>query len=332
MKKITVSQFGGPEMLELVDVPAPKPGAEDVLVKAHAIGVGWPDVYVRTGTYPWMHLFSMPLTPGVEMSGTVAAVGSAVTQLRPGQPVYVTSGLLGMAGSCYTEALVAPQDSIIALPQNLSLEAAANLSYYALALQMLRRCGQGRDIRWVLVSGASGGLGTALVQVAKAIGHRVIATVGQEHKRSHSLAMGADHVLNYREDDLRAAISDFTQGAGVDLWLESYVGPQLADVLDHIAPWGMILLYNATGGHPSGSFFDVWRKHMAKCISIQYFSVHVWERDRSYIRTMIEEAAGLMASGALTPPPGTFYAMEDVAEAHRLLESGRHVGRIFLRP
>lgn len=332
MRKIAISHFGGPEVLELVDVPVPTLGPEDVLVKAHAIGVGWPDVYVRTGTYPWQHLFPMPATPGVEMSGTVAAVGSAVDRFQVGQPVYVSSGLLGMAGGCYAEARVVPQDRVVPLPPGLPLDAAANLSYYALALAMLTESGRGQNIRWVLVSGASGGMGSALVQVAKAAGHRVIATVGQERKREHSLTMGADQVLNYRDDDLGSRISAATEGAGVDFWLEAYAGPKLADALDSMAPWGKLVLYNAIGGHPPGSFFDAWRRHIERCISIQYFSSHVWEHDRATVMRYGMQAMALLLSGKLRPPPGTCFPLAQASEAHRVLESGEHVGRIFLRP
>jgi NADPH2:quinone reductase len=327
-----ITRFGGPEVLELVELPTPALGPEDVLVKAHAIGVGWSDVYVRTGTYPWQHLFPMPATPGVEMSGTVAAVGSAVDRFEVGQPVCVSSGMLGMAGGCYTDARVVPQDRLIPVPPGLSLEAAANLSYYALAVAMLSECGRGQNIRYVLVSGASGGMGTALVQVAGAAGHHVVATVGQERKREHSLAMGADQVLNYRSDDLKAGIAAATAGSGVDLWFEAYAGPKLADVLESMAPWGKLVLYNAMGGHPPASFFDAWRQHMERCVSIQYFSSHVWEHDRASLMRFGLQAIELMLSGKVTPPPGTFFPMAHAAEAHRLLESGQHVGRIFLRP
>lgn len=197
---------------------------------------------------------------------------------------------------------------------------------------MLSECGRGQNIRWVLVSGASGGMGTALVQMAKAAGHRVIATVGQERKPEHSLAMGADQVFNYREDDLKAGIAAATEGTGIDVWFEAYAGPKLADVLGSMASWGKLVLYNAGGGHPPGPFFDAWRQHMERCVSIQYFSSHVWEHDRATLMRFGLQTIELILAGKVTPPPGTFFALADAAEAHRLLESGQHVGRIFLRP
>lgn len=332
MKKIAIARFGGPEVLELVEVPTPVPGPHDVLVAAHSIGVGWPDVYIRTGTYPWQHLFPMPATPGVEMSGTVAAVGAQVTRFRVGQPVYVSSGLLGMTGACYTQARLVPQDRLVPLPPELPLDVAAHLAYYQIALALLNECARGQSVSTVLVSGASGGLGTALVQVAKAQGHQVIATVGHDDKMPHSVAMGADCVLNHRESDLRAGIDAFTSGRGVDLWLEAHAGPRLADVLSHMAPWGKLVLYNAVGGHPPAGFFDAWRQHMQKCISIQYFSMHVWEHDLPGRMALVERAIELLASGRVRPPAGRHFPLAQASEAHRLLESGRHTGRIFLRP
>lgn len=332
MKKIVIPRFGGPEVLELVDVPTPKLKPDDVLVQAHTIGVGWPDVLVRTGTYPWMHLFPMPATPGIEMTGTVAAVGSEVTRFAIGQPAYVSSGMLGLTGACYAEARVVPQDRLIPLPKTLSLVTAANIGYYLLGGVLLTECARGQDVKRVMISGASGGVGTALVQLAKAAGHSVIATVGQESKRAHTLAMGADYVLNYREESLRQRVKDVTGGAGVDLWLEAYAGPRLAEALYCMAPWGKIVLYNAVGGHPTGSFFDDWRANMGKCISIEYFSMHVWEDDIDARRRQIERTIEVLASGKVKPPPGTFFPLAQAAQAHRLLESGRNIGRIFLQP
>lgn len=332
MKKVLIHRFGGPEVLEIAEVPVPVPGPRDVLVRAHTIAVGWPDVLVRTGTYPWQHLFPMPATPGIEMSGSVAAVGPAVTRFKVGDPVYVSSGMLGLSGACYTEERAVPQDRLVPVPAGMSLDVAGHIGYYLIADALLTECARGLQVEWVLVSGASGGLGTAIVQLAKAAGHRVIATVGQESKRAHSVAMGADHVLNHREDDLKSRIASITGGHGIDLWLEAYAGPRLAEALYSMAPWGRMVLYNATGGHPPASFFDEWRKNLEKCISILYFSTHVWERDIPARLALINRTIDILASGKVKPPAGTVFPLADAAAAHRLLESGTNVGRIFLRP
>lgn len=332
MYKITIPEFGGPDVLQYTQAPTPVPGPTDVVVRSHAIGVGWPDVYVRTGTYPWQHLFPLPATPGIEMSGTVAAVGAEVREFRIGQPVYVSSRLLGFRGGCYAEQMKLPAASLVALPEGISLDAAAGLAYYQLAVALLQECARGQPVEWVLVSGAGGGVGTALVQVAKACGYRVIATVGSDDKRAHALAMGADAVFNYRSDDLRASIAQATDGHGIDLWLESYAGPGLADALAPMARWGKLVLYNAVGGHPPASFFDTWRSHISKSLSLQYFSMHVYEDDHVALRALLDRAIALIVSGRVQPPPGTYFALADAAQAHRRLESGTHRGRIFLRP
>lgn len=331
MRKIQISRFGGPEVLSFVEVPLPQPGPGDVLVSSHSIGVGWPDVYVRSGTYPWQHLFPLPATPGIEMAGNVAAVGSAVTQFNVGQPVYVSSRLLGFRGGCYTEAMLVPAESVVALPSDLPLDVAAGLAYYQLAVALLQECAQGHEIDWVVVSGASGGVGTALVQTAKACGYRVIATVGHEDKRPHALASGADHVLNYRQDDLKASLASITEGRGVDFWLESFVGMDMGQVMEHMALWGKVVFYNAVGGHPAPSFFDDWRRNMRKCVSVQYFSMHVYEDNHDALRDLLARAIGLMRSGAIRPLAPTVFPLAEATEAHCLLESGRSRGRIMLR-
>lgn len=332
IKKISIPKFGGPEVLELVEVPTPKLNDKDVLVKASVIGVGWPDVYVRTGTYPWQHLFPLPATPGIEMSGTVAAIGSGVKKFKVGQPVYVSSRLLGFRGGCYSEAMAVPEDSLFALPDNLSMEIAAGLAYYQLAIALLQECTRGLRGDWVVIHGASGGVGTALVQTAKACGYHVIATVGHDSKRVHASAAGADAVFNYRSEDIKAKIAQVTGGHGVNFWFESYAGPTMGDVFDHMALWGKIVLYNAIGGHPPATFFDDWRRQIRKSVSLQYFSMHVYEDDHGGLRNLFERAIQFILAGKINPMPGTIFSLSDAAKAHRLLESGSNTGRIFLRP
>lgn len=309
MQKIAVSRFGGPEVLELVDAPMPEPGPTEVLVQAHTVGVGWPDIYVRTGTYPWQHLFPMPVTPGIEMSGTVRSIGSAVTKFKQGQPVYVSSGMLGMTGACYAEARVVPEERLIPLPENLSLEVCVNIGYYLIADIFFHECIAGRKVQNVLVSGASGGIGTATVQLAKTHGFQVIATVGTEAKRAHSLEMGAGHVINYREEDLAARVADITNGQGVDLALDGWAGPAFGRLLHCMAPWGLVILYNSLGGYPPSTMFEDWRSNMGKCISVMYFSMHMWEKDLDARRRFIHRTIDALASGKVRPPPGTLFPL-----------------------
>ena len=331
-RKIQLSGFGGPEVLEVAEFAVPALGPRDVLVRSQAIGVGWPDVYVRTGTYPWQHLFPLPATPGIEMSGRVAAVGAEVADLQAGQPVYVSSRLMGFRGGCYADAMVVPRDVLVELPGNMDLDVAAGLAYYQLAVALLKAAGATGPAGWAMVSGAGGGVGTALVQTAKALGYRVLASVGHDGKRAHVASAGADAVINYRADNMAEAVLEITGGRGVDLWLESFAGPDFGQVFRSMAPWGKVMLYNAVGGHPAPGFFDDWRAAMGKCVSVQYFSMHVYEEDAQAMRGLLQDAIGLIVDGAVTPPAGTFFKLEEAAQAHRLLESGGHRGRIFLRP
>ena len=175
-------------------------------------------------------------------------------------------------------------------------------------------------------------MGTALVQVAKALGHTVIATVGNEQKRRHVEALGADHVLSYWTDDLKAAVTDITAGRGVDLWLDGYGGSRLGEALDCMSRWGTLVLYNALGGHPPVTFFDVWRTNMSKSISVQYFSIHVFEDDRAGLLRLLDRAISLIRTRAVKPPKSTTFSLAEASSAHRLLESGLNCGRIFLKP
>ena len=167
---------GDPSVLDYVEVPTPQPKAGEVLVKADTIGVSRPELLVRRGVYPWMP--PLPVIPGIEMAGTVAELGAGASRFAVGQKVYVTARELPVRAGCYAEYIAVPERALFALPADADLEAAACLSNYQVAWHLLHTATRGAPGRSVLIGSASGGLGSAAVQLAKLAGMTAIALVG----------------------------------------------------------------------------------------------------------------------------------------------------------
>ena len=212
MKAIQIVQTGGPEVLKYVELPTPRPGPDEVLVKAHAIGVCMPETLVRKGTYRWMP--PLPVIPGIEMSGTVVEVGSRARALRVGQPVFVSAREFRERAGCYAEFLAAEERSVYALPEGIDLDQAAGLSNYQVAWHLLNSALKGFQYESVLVLAAAGGVGTALVQLAKAAGKRVIGVVSSEERGAFARAQGADAVIDRKRGDIVDQVKQSTAEIG----------------------------------------------------------------------------------------------------------------------
>jgi len=189
MKAIVMERPGGPEVLRYVDVPMPEPAPGQVLVRAHAIGVGMPEVLVRRGQYGWMP--PLPAIPGIEMSGVVAKVGAGDDVCRRAA-VSSRRGELKVRGGCYAEYIAAEAEALYPLPEGIDLDAAAALSNYQVAWHLLHSAPNGMRYESFLATAAAGGVGSALVQLGKLDAKRVIGVVDSDERVTFVLALGAD--------------------------------------------------------------------------------------------------------------------------------------------
>ena len=196
MKTVIIRKTGGPEVLELIDAPDPVAGPGEVVVRSHAMGVGWPDILIRKGVYDWMP--PLPASPGSELSGHIESLGANESGLKPGQPVLVSARNLPTRGGCYTERIAVPAEALYRLPDNTDLDEAACLGNFQVAWAILFETTRGFDPRSVLIMGAAGGVGSAAVQLAKHAGMRVIGTVSSAEKAEFARRQGADEVIDYR--------------------------------------------------------------------------------------------------------------------------------------
>ena len=331
MKAIQVQVPGGPESLLLVDLPDPLPGPGQVRVKAHAIGVGRPDVLIRQGTYKWMP--PLPAIPGAELAGVVDAIGEGVTQWQLGDRVLVSARELTQRGGCYAEAIVVPQDAPYRLPPTVAFEDAVSLPNLQLALALMRVAGPShRPQPHVLITGASGGVAGMLAQVAK---HRGFATIGTSRtpdKSQSALSQGFDHVVCTGRDDLKARIQTITQGRGVDLVFDHLGAQSLIDGLHSLAPLGTVVSYNIVQGMPTQDVFQVLRNFLGKSLAVRCFSMHTFDEDPQARRALMQEAMALMAQGHVKAPEHRIFKLSEVRQTHELLDQGMVSGKLVMQP
>lgn len=330
MRKIVVRKPGGFDAMELVNEPDPHAGPGEVRIRTHAMAVGWPDVLIRTGVYKWMP--PLPVTLGNELTGIIDEVGPGVEGLAAGQPVYLGSRELNFQSGCYADVKVAPARAVLPLPAGVDLAQAAGLGYFSLAWALVHETTRGFKPKSALVIGAAGGVGSALVQIAKQAGMSVIGTVSSEEKASFARSLGADDVINYRNELVAERVKRITGGRGVDLILDPIVGPEFSQHFTMLAPWGTVVVYNATGGPPKPEWFQDWRATAGGCTGLRYFSMHVYEDDPEGRRRIIQEPLELLSAGKIRTPVYAEFPMADVAKAHETLESGKPLGKILLRP
>ena len=200
MKAILLRHPGEPSALEYVEMPTPRPGVGEVLVKADTIGVSMPEVLVRRGTYAWMP--PLPAIPGIELSGTVVEQGCGITKPEVGSPVFVSARDLPVRAGCYAEYIAVPAAAAHLLPPGCELEAAACLSNYQVAYHLLHSAARGASAECVVVHTAAGGVGSAAVQLALIDGMKVIGVAGSDAKIRAVIGLGAKDAINYRTEDL----------------------------------------------------------------------------------------------------------------------------------
>jgi len=331
MKVIQMQKPGGPEVLEVVEKPLPEPAAGEARVRAQAIGISSADMLVRKGVYNWMP--PLPATPGNEMAGTVDALGRDATGVRIGQRVLVSSRELPFRGGCYAQAICVPAEAVFPLPEAIAPNDAVSLPNYQLAGALLYESGV-RKPHSIAAYGASGGVGTALLQLAKCDGISGIGIVSTEEKRAFARQAGIVNLLIRGKDNLRERVLALTDGRGVDV-VYAMGGPtaQFVGNLDLLAPLGTLVSFGFLGGPmPDLDLLAELRKRQGKCLGVRCYSIHTLDHDRPLRRALMGRAIELMAAGRLRPPAPTLLPLSEAARAHELMEAGRTVGKIVLVP
>jgi NADPH2:quinone reductase len=320
MKAIVVREFGGPEVLGLEETSTPRAGTGQVLVRIHAAGVNPYDTYMRNGTYAIKP--PLPYTPGSDGAGVVEAVGEGVKDIKPGDRVYVANTLTG----AYAEYALALESQVHPLPAKITYAQGAGVWVpYGTAYHALYQCTRARAGETVLIHGASGGVGIAAVQMARATGLIVLGTASTEKGRELVKREGADQVFDHTNPDYREQILKATGGRGVDLVLEMLANVNLGHDLKLLAFHGRVVVIGSRG--------DVTitpRDLMMRRGSIHAFTLWgITEAEENELHAGL--IAGL-ANGTLRPIVGKELPLAEAARAHKeVLEPGAF-GKIVLVP
>ena len=319
MKAIRVHEFGGPEKLKLEQVADLKPGASQVLVKIKAVGVNPVETYIRTGTYAVKP--NLPYTPGADGAGEIAAVGEGVTRFKPGDRVYTVGSLSGT----YAEQALCTEAQVHPLPKNVSFTQGAAMGVpYGTAYRALFHKAEIRPGEWLLVQGATGGVGTAAVQLARARGVRIIGTGGTEEGRKLVQKEGAHHVLDHHASDVPEQVAKITGGKGVDVILEMLANKNLAKDLPMLAKFGRVVSVGNRGTIEINPRDIMGRD--ASIIGMTMFNV-----SPEHLASIHAALVAGLENGTLRPIVGQEIPLAEAARAHEevMKPSGAH-GKIVL--
>ena len=322
MKAIQVTRVGTPEVLTLVEVPVPDPKPNEALLQIKAAGVNFIDVYFREGRYP----APLPFINGQEAAGIVVAVGPDVTTLRLGDRVSYT-GLLGS----YAEYAAVPADRLVKIPAELDFEQAAAAMLQGMTAHYLSHSTFPiKTGETALIHAAAGGVGLLLVQMAKRLGARVIATAGSEEKAQLARGAGADEVIIYSEQDFETETKRLTGDQGVHVVYDGVGKDTFARDLNVLRPRGYLVLFGgASGAVPPFDLLEL-TKHGSLFVTrptLQDYAAH-----REELEQRSNEVLQMIVRGDLKLRIYKKYPLEDVRQAHHDLEGRKTTGKLLLIP
>lgn len=321
MRAVQIQAHGGPEALELVELPDPSPGPGEILIRQEAVGLNFIDTYYRTGLYP----ARLPVTLGVEGAGVVEAIGEGVDRFKVGDRAGYAMGF-----GAYTDLRTYPANRAVKLPEGVSSRlAAASLLKGMTAEFLLRRCYPVKTGDAILVHAAAGGVGMILSQWGRALGARVIGTVGSEEKAQVARAHGCHEVILYRQEDVAGRVRELTMGEGVRVAYDGVGADTFAASMASLGRRGVLITYGNASG-PAPAF---------QPLKLMKGSLYVTRPTLAdYIATteeLDESAAALfevLQSGAVKVEVGQEFALADARKAHEALEGRATVGSTLLIP
>ena len=326
MKAVEISSFGPPDVLRLVDRPAPVAGAGEVCIRVAASGINRPDVLQRAGHYPAPAGASD--LPGLEVAGTIVDGDAAAMQAAGFQLGDRVCALV--AGGGYAELCVAPVGQCLPVPQGLTDIEAASLpeTFFTVWSNVFDR-GRLQAGETLLVQGGTSGIGVTAIQLAKALGATVIATAGSDAKCAACLALGADHAINYKTQDFQTEALRLTDGRGVDVVLDMVAGGYVAKEVQCLAEDGRLVIIAVQGGVQSEINAGlVLRKRLT--ITGSTLRPRPMAFKQAIAEACLQRVWPLLEAGKIKPVVHSVFAAADAAKAHALMETNQHVGKIVL--
>ena len=322
MKAIQVQKSGGPEALTLVDIPVPEPKPNEVVVKVSAAGINFVDVYFREGRYP----AALPFVSGQEASGIVSEVGAEVKSFKPGDRVAYT-GIMG----AYAEYAAVPADRLVRVPEGIThQQAAAAMLQGMTAHYLVYDTYPLKKGETALIHAAAGGVGLLLVQMAKNIGARVLATTGTEDKAKLAREAGADEVIVYSQQDFEAETKRLTGGKGVDVIYDGVGKTTFDKDLNILRPRGYLVLFGAASGAVPP--FDLVKLSQKGSLYVTRPSLGNYIATHEELQQRAAQVLNMISKGKVKLRIEHIYPLRDAQQAHRDLEARKTTGKLIVIP
>lgn len=324
MRFVDLSSHGGPDVMRLSSGPVPSPRAGEILVKVHAAGVNRPDVAQRQGSYPPPKDASPIL--GLEIAGEIVALGEGVDEFAIGDRVCALAN-----GGGYAEYCAVPAGQALPFPKGYDAVKAAALpeTFFTVWANLFQMAGL-TEGETVLIHGGSSGIGTTAIQLAKAFGAEVFATAGSKEKCDACEQLGAKRAINYREEDFAAVIKAETGGRGVDVILDMIGAAYFEKNIALLAKDGCLSIIAFLGGAVADkvNLTPIMVKRLT--VTGSTMRPRTADEKRAIRNELVEQVWPLVESGKIAPVINQVFSLEDVVEAHRLMESSNHVGKIVM--
>jgi len=323
MRAVEISQFGPPEVLKVVERPDPFPAAGEILIDVAAAGVNRPDVIQRLGKYPPPPGASD--LPGLEVAGTVAALGGDVRGWSIGDPICAL-----VAGGGYAERAAVPHEQCLPIPKGLTAIQAAGIpeTFFTVWTNVFQR-GKLKAGETILIHGGTSGIGTTAIQLAKAFGARVLTTAGSDAKCDATRKLGAEHAFNYKTEDWVAEGKRVTDGRGVNLILDIVGGDYMGRNLDLLSIEGRLLQIAFLKSPKAELDFSVMMRKRA-WITGSTLRPRSPEEKGVIARDLLAHVWPLLEKGAVAPVIHKVFPFADAAAAHRMMEESSHIGKLIL--
>ncbi len=325
-RSVRIHEFGDASVLRIQEVDVGEPGAGEVRLRIHAIGLNRTEITLRSGRSPVKP--PLPTGIGFESAGVIEALGAGVTGLSVGERVALVPAYGASQYALYGEVALAPARSLVLIPEDVNfVEAAATWAAYGAAWGGLVAVGALKADQTVLIPAASSGVGLAAIQIAHRVGARPIALTRTSAKAKALVRLGASAVIATTEEDVVASVKGRTQGRGAELVFDPVGGPEFATLAQATASGGTLVLYGALDARPTVvPPFDIF----ARDLTVRGLALTALTRDDSKLAALKQFVSGGLADGTLRPTVSRTFPFEQIEQAHRFVEAGEQVGKVVV--
>lgn len=331
MNAIIMDEIGNSTVLKYKPISDIDLKFDEVRITVKATAVNYIDTLIRSGKMPPGMMPHLPFIPGVECIGIVKEIGQQVSAFKIGDKV-AYFGKIGAA--TYAEQVITKQQELVKIAPSLDdLKAAVIPVNYATAYHMLHNIANITKEDTILVHAAAGGVGTAIIQLAKITGATVIASVGSEKKKKYILNEGADYAINYKEEDIGEKVKKITQGHGVQVSLNPIAGASMVSDLEILAPFGHLVIFGFIAGLPDEKLQEAMLNYFGHSLTVSYSDIYtLYKTDFEKLKAILRKLFDYLSKGEIDPKVFKDLALTEASKAHELLESGTVVGKLILVP